>query len=281
MLALILRFGPFDGPLDFDGRECRSDAASLSICSGPLSYFGKLFVDHPELTDRLLGAGRAKPRATRDDLRLDLAEEPGSNRLSDESLSSVSDIECQLERLRQFRNEQMLRIGLHDIATDLAIEEVQDQLTILAEEVLSELYPLSLRSTLDRYGVPRHDDGTEAAMCVLALGSLGAKELSYASDLDLVFVFSRQRQDRWGYIQSTILSFSHDWPSVFIGHLSTRMIQGRLYDVDTRLRPSGNQGTLVCTLDAFNEYQQKSAQTWERQALLRARPVAVTKTWRD
>ena len=177
------------------------------------------------------------------------------------------DDEGALRELRRYQAEEILRIGLHDVAGNLQPEAVSEQLGLLAELCVAETLRLVASPLGQRYGRP------DTGLTVLALGSFGAREMRYGSDLDLVFLYGRPG--------STDKGMDHqEWFSRLaqrlIGSLGALLDEGRLYDVDTRLRPSGAQGMLVTSYEAFDRYHQEDAAPWERVALLRARPVV---TW--
>lgn len=169
-----------------------------------------------------------------------------------------------LRELRRFQAEEILRIGLHDVAGNIDAQEVSDQLCLLAELCLCEALRLVAGTLAERFGRP------DTGLTVLALGSFGAGEMRYGSDLDLVFLYARPG--------TTAAGMDHqEWfarlAQRLIGALSARMEEGQLYEVDTRLRPSGAQGMLVTSYASFDRYHQEEAAPWERVALLRARPV--------
>ena len=149
----------------------------------------------------------------------------------------------------------------------------------LAETVLGAALDIAWRELVARHGEPRYvvdGESRRAGFGIVAYGKLGGLELSYGSDLDIVFV-----NDSTGTRQETDGSKPLD-NAVFFMRLARRLIHflttqtrsGVLYEIDTRLRPSGRKGLLVTTLEAFARYQQDDAWTWEHQALLRARAVA-------
>jgi glutamate-ammonia-ligase adenylyltransferase len=174
------------------------------------------------------------------------------------------ELEEALRELRRFRSGEVLRIGLHDVAGNLAPEEVSEQLCAVAQLCVNETLRLVAEPLTARFGRP------DTALTVLALGSFGARELRYGSDLDLVFLYACGGTTDQGMDHQ-------EWfarlAQRLIGALSARMEEGLLYEVDTRLRPSGAQGMLVTSYDAFDRYHHEEAAPWERVALLRARPV--------
>jgi [glutamine synthetase] adenylyltransferase / [glutamine synthetase]-adenylyl-L-tyrosine phosphorylase len=161
---------------------------------------------------------------------------------------------------------------------------VSDRLTDIAELIVHEALAMAWAQIAARHGVPRYIDAhidvqgqsRNATMIVVAYGKLGGLELGYGSDLDLVFL-----HDSRGESQRTEGPQVVD-NSVFFQRLGQRLVHlltvhtssGRLYEVDTRLRPGGNRGLLVQSLAAFRDYEFQDAWTWEHQSLLRARAIA-------
>jgi glutamate-ammonia-ligase adenylyltransferase len=174
------------------------------------------------------------------------------------------DEEAQMHEMRRYQSEQILRIGLHDVAGNLEPGQVTGQLTTLAEVCLAAGVRLVAEILSARHGAP------DAELTVLALGSFGSRETRYGSDLDLVFLYSQEG--------TTAKGMDHrEWfarlAQRLISTLGALMDEGRLYEVDTRLRPSGAQGLLVTTYASFDRYHHEDAAPWERVALLRSRPV--------
>ncbi len=189
------------------------------------------------------------------------------------------DMDAQMERLRIFKHTNTLRVAAADVMGALPLMRVSDQLTWIAEAILNHLLDVVWRQMTARYGRPRCVvDGQvrDAGFAIIAYGKLGGIELGYGSDLDLVFL-----HDSAGEKQLTDGDKRVD-NAVFFVRMGQRIIHaltaltpaGQLYEVDTRLRPSGAAGILVSSLTSFDHYQRAKAWTWEHQALVRARPVA-------
>lgn len=186
------------------------------------------------------------------------------------------DFEQQMECLRQFKKVHLLRVAASEITGTLSVMKVSDYLTWVAETILQEVLELAWRQMTERYGVPTKDDGSPCNpdFIIVAYGKMGGIELSYSSDLDLVFIHNASST------RSTTGDRSID-NNVFFTRLGQRIIHilatrthsGMLYETDMRLRPSGNSGLLVASLKAFEQYQYEKAWTWEKQALVRARVV--------
>jgi glutamate-ammonia-ligase adenylyltransferase len=190
-----------------------------------------------------------------------------------------TDAEEVLNALRYFKQTQVLRVAAADVSGAIPLMIVSDHLTGIAETLLGKVLELAWSDMLPKFGPPCCIvDGTprQARFAIVAYGKLGGIELNYGSDLDLVFL-----HDSAGEQQFTTGPRSIDNATFFaklvqrmIHWLTTRTGAGDLYEVDTRLRPSGRAGLLVSSFEAFAEYQQRQAWTWEHQALARARIVA-------
>ena len=178
------------------------------------------------------------------------------------------DVEGRLTELRRFRNEEVLRIGLHDVAGALNVEQVSRQLSDLADACVDACFTLATGEIEKRYG--RRD----AAMAVVALGKLGGRELGYHSDLDLLFLYApADGPEPKAGEHGTNHEYFARIAQKLISHLTLPLREGFLYHIDTRLRPSGSAGPLVVSFDALAAYHAREARLWERQALLRARRV--------
>ncbi len=191
----------------------------------------------------------------------------------------ADDSEAQIAVLGHFQRANLFRIAIADFGGSLPIMKVSDSLTWLAEAVLKHTLAIAWRDLVTRHGVPEYViDGNrfEAGFAIIAYGKLGGLEMSYGSDLDLVFLHdSRGKQtstagpkpiDNTMFFTRLVRRLSH--------FLTAQTGSGMLYEVDTRLRPDGQSGVMVSSLEAFERYQEDNAWTWEHQALLRGRPVA-------
>ncbi|MGB3499235.1 MAG: glutamine-synthetase adenylyltransferase, partial [Rhodanobacter lindaniclasticus] len=183
------------------------------------------------------------------------------------------DAETELERITEFRSSTAFRLGLAFNDGRVDAEATARRLAALAESVVGAVLALAERDLVARHGrLP----GEGSGFAVLGYGSLGGEELGFASDLDLVFVFDGQRAQAMSDGEHPLEGYR--WyqrlAQRVMNWLTVLTRAGRLYEVDTRLRPDGSKGLLVSSLDAFVAYQRSRAWTWEHQALLRARPVA-------
>lgn len=185
------------------------------------------------------------------------------------------DMEQQMEALRQFKQICILRIAAADIAGVLPVMKVSDHLTYLAEAIVEAGVSQAWLQVSEKYGEPTHVKDREGkGFAVIGYGKVGGWELGYNSDLDIVFmhdcpvnVYTDGKKEIDG--RQFYLRLAQRIIHIF----STRTASGILYEVDTRLRPSGASGLLVSPTDAFEDYQHQDAWTWEHQALVRARMI--------
>jgi glutamate-ammonia-ligase adenylyltransferase len=187
------------------------------------------------------------------------------------------DVEEQMRVLRIFKKSHVLRVAASDLQGTLPLMKVSDYLSWIAEAVLESVVGLSWQQMSTRYGFPRRPDGSLSTgdFMVAGYGKLGGIELGYGSDLDLVFVHNvASDDDTDGPKPISGGEFYARMAQKIISLLTTSTSAGQLYEVDMRLRPSGNSGMLVSSLKAQEEYQLNHAWTWEHQALVRARLVA-------
>ena len=226
---------------------------------------------HPLLLDELLDPRQLYAPLRRTDLEAQLAA-----RLAD---VDALDLERQMDTLRQFQQAAVMRVAAADIVGATPLMVVSDYLTDIAEVILERVLTLCWRQLAARHGEPGQRRGgahQPTGFAIVAYGKLGGIELSYGSDLDLVFIHashgSGQVTDGPKVVDNSV--FFVRLGQRIIHFLNTLTPAGVLYEVDMRLRPSGASGLLVTSLEAFRDYQEKDAWTWEHQALVRARVVA-------
>ncbi len=195
---------------------------------------------------------------------------------------SSDDLEDQMEVLREVRQAQTLKVAAADVLDYVSTEDVARQLCVIAEAMLDTVVTLAENGLRAKYGDPSPvDERKPPEFGIVAYGKLGSYELGYHSDLDLVFLHhgaalhgmteggdrSLPNQQYYGRLGQRIVHM-----------LTTRTPSGVIFEIDTRLRPSGRSGPLVTSLDAYRSYQLERAWTWEHQALVRARMVNGSET---
>lgn len=189
----------------------------------------------------------------------------------------IGDLETQMDTLRQFKLSATLKIAAMELLDRLSIMQASDGLTALAEVLLETSMDLAWYHLEGKHGLPCDASGQplNCKIAIIAYGKAGGLELAYGSDLDLVFLGPddiRGNTDGHSPVNNNVFYVRLGQRVIHILTSFTRF--GILYEADMRLRPQGNKGPLVATMNAFERYQQTEAWTWEHQALVRARFVA-------
>ena len=216
----------------------------------------------PELLDELLFPKRLFTVPSKEDIREQL-----------DALTTYvdpDDLEAVMQHLRRLKDAITFRVAVSELEGSIPLMKVSDNLSFLAEVIVERAVAVAYRDLAKKYGEPANG----AAFCVLAYGKLGGIELSYESDLDLVFIASGEEGVTTGAKAVDHQRFFTRLAQRVIHILSTNMMGGRLYEVDLRLRPNGDSGLLVTSLPALKKYLETDAWTWEHQALVRARVIA-------
>ena len=229
--------------------------------SKPLS---RLLLARPELIERFVTSGVAPEPATIRERIAAAAPDDGAG----------DDPEEMLRSLRRAMRDVMLAVGVADLAGELGPAEVAERLSALAESLVAACAGIAASECAARWGAP--GAAPLESLAVVALGSLAARELGHGGDLDLLFLHDHAddavtRGGPRGVISAG--EFAIRMAQRTLSLLSSPDDEGPGYAIDTRLRPSGSQGVLVTSRRSFLAYHGASA-SWERQALLRARPVA-------
>lgn len=223
--------------------------------------------EHPVLLDELLDPRTLYSPPDRTDLEQDI-----TRRLSQ---IPADDLEYQIEQLCIFKQVNTLRVSAADVTGALPLMHTSDHLTDIAEIVLDKVLDLSWRHLVERHGSPvcsLDNTSCDRGFAVIAYGKLGGIELGYASDLDLVFLHAGSRgQTGGGRHPIDNGQFFSRLGQRVIHILTAHTRAGRIYEIDMRLRPSGDAGLLVSHIEGFKDYQLNQAWTWEHQALIRAR----------
>ncbi len=264
------------------------DLLSFIVAVSRRSAYLALLIEHPHALERLLQLFAQSDWVAAEVIRypvlLDELIDPKLNQPADVQtmLSNLQRIskssestETLLENLNQYKRGQQLRIAIAELSGELTSHAAQYFLSQLADCLLQACLNAAIEMLQQRHG-----QIAGLNWVVIAYGSLGANEMTYASDLDLVFLFqlnaevvSPQQQLSDGDRPLGAEQYASRIGQRLIAFLTTLTPAGRLYSVDSRLRPNGKAGTLVSRLDAFAQYQENSAWIWEHQALTRARAV--------
>ncbi|HHP7233899.1 MAG TPA: bifunctional [glutamate--ammonia ligase]-adenylyl-L-tyrosine phosphorylase/[glutamate--ammonia-ligase] adenylyltransferase [Desulfobacterales bacterium] len=295
MPQVLQSAGRSDTPLDTLERIVEL----IEAIGGRAAYLA-LLVEYPDSLDHLVRLMEASPWIarflTRHPVLLDelldsrtLYAPPGrpelERELSQRFEALPDDLETRMDALRVFKQVNVLRVAAADVTEVLPLMRVSDRLSDIAEVVLEQALEMAWRHLVAKHGKPRCNIGSlclDRGFAVIAYGKLGGLELGYGSDLDLVFIHAAAAGET-AAAQNTLDNRQ------FFARLGQRVIHiltahtraGILYEADMRLRPSGSSGILVSHIDGFREYQQKSAWSWEHQALIRARPVGGDRRLQD
>ncbi|MCX7096938.1 MAG: bifunctional [glutamate--ammonia ligase]-adenylyl-L-tyrosine phosphorylase/[glutamate--ammonia-ligase] adenylyltransferase [Methylococcales bacterium] len=188
----------------------------------------------------------------------------------------VQDLEQLMIVLRQFKQQNVLRVAAADIMGAIPVMVVSDYLTMIAESIVAHVVDRAWLMLTEKHGCPPAANGQSKGFAVLGLGKLGGIELGYGSDLDMVFLYDDHDGNALTDGEKPIASAQfYGRLGLKIRHiLDTKMLSGVLYEVDMRLRPSGDSGLLVTHIKVYEDYFKNQAWTWEHQALVRGRFIA-------
>jgi len=250
-----------------------------------INYYRK-FSKHPSLISRLTKIAETSEMLWNYLLNhLDLLEEIDNSKLefsstiwkkqlSEKIKKCLGNEEEEIDQLRQFKHKITFLLGSAELEGVLSYERTRIGLTMLADIILITAFQLSLRWMKKRYGVVKNSKGNGCKFAIIGLGKLGGSELTYFSDLDLIFIHSGDgNADGFGKICA-----QEYWVKLIqrlISCLSTMTRTGYAYKLDARLRPSGNAGVLVTPLNAYIKYHENS-KPWEHQALIKGRVIGGT-----
>ncbi len=216
---------------------------------------------HPEWREWLLSPEISDPRQLR-----------GPGKWKQDWLTLAGDgansFEAAVRALRQLKQREYLRIGLHDFSGYITVEDTMRQVSDLADFCLQVVLDVAQQPLIERWGKP------ETEFTVLGMGKLGGQELNYSSDIDVIFLFGAEGQLNR---QFTYSEYFIRLAQKIIGAFSTQTGDGNLFRIDLRLRPEGDSGALASSLEACENYYAAYGETWERMALLKARPSAGDK----
>ena len=223
-------------------------------------YFSELIIRDPGVLDWLRGGAERRDRQA---LIASLWED----------LRAAPSEDSQKLSIRRLRHREMLRIGYNDIVLGHPLEFITLDLSDLADACVEGATRLARAGAVARFGEPLRGDGRPARFVVLALGKLGGQELNYSSDIDLIFLYDEDGQTV-GPRSVTNAEFFARMGGAIVRLLSDHSAMGQAYRVDMRLRPEGDQGPLARSFAATLGYYENAGRTWERQALIKCRPIA-------
>jgi glutamate-ammonia-ligase adenylyltransferase len=244
-----------------DGRA-RSLETMLQLFSTS-QYFSDLLVTNPDYQDML---------------RVPLRRSPSPKELQDllqAEVDAAFEDSALLRAFPRFRQRQILRIGTNDIIRDRPLEEITRDISRVADAALEVALSTALRHVGSRFGEPLTTFGQPARCVILAFGKHGGEELNYSSDIDLMFLYDEEGATRGQRLASIGNDeFYGRVVGEVVRYLSSHTDRGQAYRIDLRLRPEGHRGPLARSLASTLSYYDSLGRTWERQALIKVRPVA-------
>jgi len=263
----------------------RAAVDAIALVLGSSGFLCDVLVRNPEYLDVLLDRSKLeRPKGER--------ELAGEIEAAAELFPSAG---VKLDALRRLQRRELLRIAARDLMGVAALEETTRDLSTLADLLAAACLRICGEEVHRRFGIPmsadrparqttggqaRQTTGGQAQFLVVAMGKLGARELNYFSDIDLMFLWSGEDETTGGTDGKPArpgignLAFSTKLAEELLSSLSRPTEEGWLYRVDMRLRPFGSSGPLVTSFEAFLTYMESWSEPWERQALIKARPVA-------
>ena len=225
---------------------------------GSSEFLSQILIRQPALVDLLLLPDQAEPG------------QPG--KLVEESLSAVAAVlpgSQRLDALRRFKQAEEFRIGVLDLLGKADLDDMSSALTRLSEACVQTAYWLGREDMRSQYGLP-----SSGGLVVVGLGKCGAEEMGYGSDLDLAFAYAQEGVTTGGSERLSYADYFERLADRICKILTTITKEGTAYRVDVRLRPGGSMGRLAQSFAAFEAHFTHTAELWERQAYLRARPIA-------
>jgi glutamate-ammonia-ligase adenylyltransferase len=242
--------------------------ALLAMVLGSAPRLAEGLAQFPEVMDAVIDPSFFGPLPEETELAAALAR----------SLQQAAAYEEQLDRVRIFAQEQMFLIGIRILSGTASADQAGEGLARLADVLIRSLHGLMEEKFAGTHGRIANQE-----IAVLALGKLGAREMTSTSDLDLMVIydFDSARPESDGPRSLYGAQYFSRFTQHLIGALTARTNYGALYQVDMRLRPSGRAGPLATQIDGFVSYQENEAWTWEHMALTRARVVSASSGFRE
>lgn len=232
--------------------------ALAGVCGSSL-YLAELLITSPELFDLLTVptlVERSKTLAEKQTEALKVVEDAPSDKM--------------LSLLRRYKNDEIWRVALRNILGNATLPTTTEELSDLAEAVLQAIYSQVEAQLIHQHGTPLSPDETPVTFAIIAMGKFGGRDLNFSSDLDIMYVYSEDGATTKGMPNADYFS---TFGLELVKQLAGNQGMG-IYELDLRLRPHGKGGAIALPLAGYQNYYDNAAQIWERQALIRARPVA-------
>ena len=237
----------------------------LSTCFGSSTYFSDILVRNPEYFYELFDAGVMSDPKDRETMYHELLARVSGFDLAEQKLNAI----------RGYKRKESLRLGLRDLLGDADIETTTRELTNLAEATLQVCYEIGTDELTAKMGQPWGElpsgEKTPSTLTVIAMGKFGGYELNFSSDIDVMFVYSHDGLTDQGVENQEYFARLCEF---IINGMSKVTKAGYVFRVDVRLRPESRAGVIARSIDSYEAYYEGWGEIWERQALIKARPVA-------
>ena len=233
----------------------------LALITGVAPYLSNQLSRNPVLLDSVLSAELFKKNSSLEQLKSNLNEQ----------ILAAIDFQDTLDISRKWSNEGKFQVGLQILKGNIDVNECTKTLSYLAEASLTSMLKVVSQEFERKYGVIKN-----SSLCILAMGKLGGYELTTTSDVDMILIYDATDMNAYSDGIKP-LSINHYYARLsqnFINGITALTGEGKLYDVDMRLRPSGAAGPLAVSVESFIKYQSGEAWTWEHMALTRARVIS-------
>ena len=236
---------------------------TVMLSFGASSYLSDILIRNPIYFYDIIDVNVMDATKTRDIMYDELAT----------ALSRYRDIDQKLQIIRRYKRRESLRIALRDLLQVVAVETTTLEMSNLAEAALQHCYEIGCDQIIKpKFGTPLNEEGTAPCrFAVIGMGKFGGYELNFSSDIDLIFVYSDEGQTDKGVDNSEYYTRLCEF---LIKAMSEVTVEGYVFRVDIRLRPESSAGVIIRSMESYESYYEGWGDLWERQALIKARPVA-------
>lgn len=237
----------------------------LSTCFGSSTYFSDILVRNPDYFYELIDAGVMSDPKDRETMYRELSQAVRPFDLAEQKLNAI----------RGYKRKESLRLGLRDLLGDADLETTTRELTNLAEVALQICYEIGKAELTPKMGTPLGElpngEKVPSTLAVIAMGKFGGYELNFSSDIDVMFVYSHDGVTDQGVENREYFVKLCEF---IINGMSKVTKAGYVFRVDVRLRPESRVGVIARSIDNYEAYYEGWGEIWERQALIKARPIA-------
>ena len=244
-------------------RDARHLIRPVMLAFGASTYLSEILIRTPEYFYDIIDEDVMGTQKTSETMYQELKQ----------SISRFASVEQKLRILRRYKRRETLRIGLRDLLKTADVATTTLELSNLAEAALQHCYEIGRDQVMKpKYGTPLNEEGTAPCrFAIIGMGKLGGYELNFSSDIDLIFVYSDDARTDTGTDNSEYFSRFCEF---IIKAMSEITPEGYVFRVDIRLRPESSAGVIIRSMESYESYYEGWGDLWERQALIKARPVA-------